>query len=80
MLREGQLVIYTKEWLEKNKSSGLTQKTSIVLKTTYCTVVTEEPEPFGNNVIASSEVLVVDLLTEGVIYKKIPISILRKVR
>ena len=80
MLREGQLVMYTEEWLEKNKSDGLTQKTSIVLKTAYCTVVTEQPSPFDNSAITSSEILVVDILTEGVIYKKIPVSILRKVR
>ena len=80
MLREGHLVMYTEEWLEKNKSAGLTQKTSIVLKTAYCTVVTEQPKPFGSSAITSSEILVVDLLTEGVIYKKIPVSILRKVR
>jgi len=64
------------------------EKTALVLSDTYCTVfttkdlnsLTEIDGKLLNRTLLSSEVLVVDLLFENKIYKKVPISTLKRVR
>lgn len=64
------------------------KKTGLVITDTYCTVFTTKDlnnlsyidKELHSRTLLSSEVLVVDLLIEGTIYKKVPISTLHRVR
>lgn len=64
------------------------EKSALVLTDIYCTVfatkdlnnLTTIDEKLHNRTLLSSEVLVVDVLVDGVIYKKVPVSTLIRVR
>lgn len=64
------------------------EKSALVLTDIYCTVfttkdlnsLTEIDGKLLNRTLLSSEVLVVDLLLENEIYKKVPISTLKRLR
>ena len=56
--------------------------TALVISNPYCTVFTPEDRPavLSESALISSEVIVVDLLYESSIFKKIPVENLEKVR
>lgn len=51
----------------------------LVIKDPYLTVVSTK-SPITNKTIYSSEVLVVDVLVSGTVYKKVPVNTLNVVR
>ena len=70
------------------KIANVYNKTALVLTETYCTVFTTQDlnrlididSKMLNRTLLSSEVLVVDVLFENSIYKKVPIATLKRVR
>ncbi len=68
-----------KNTLVELASKDLTSSSGIVMCDPYMTIITFQNE-LTSKTIESSEVLVVDVLIDGEVYKKIPIINLRKVR